>query len=189
MLALSHVPVEWQSVPAVVLHRLQGKGLSDMEKMYQTAYQEWSNGKPLVAGQLLFEDMERENVPEWCFAVLTLATKWIQPTNPVKRLLALRSSRWRWRKSRCLFHVIRDQTLQLEATTEQTVGQRLTLSLCYLAENVAKTVFNSLDTEDAFDEDSGWWIVVCLRHCVDCVGKQEFLDQAEKLLFGVHEPR
>ena len=154
-----------------------------MDELHQTAYQEWSNGKPLVAGRLLFEDLEKANVPDWCFAILELVTRWIQPTSPVKRLLGLRGNRRRWHKSRCLFNVIRDQTLELEGIARPNESQRLTLSLCCLAECVAKTVFNSLGTEDSFDEDSGWWIVVCLRDCVDIVGKREFLDQTEKLLF------
>ena len=38
--------------------------------------------------------------------------------------------------------------------------------LC-LAELVSKVAYNATNPPDEFDEDSGWWIVVCLREFID----------------------
>ncbi|MFZ5832955.1 MAG: hypothetical protein ACOY3P_22950, partial [Planctomycetota bacterium] len=62
--------------------------------------------------------------------------------------------------------------------------QERMLSQCYLAENVARVIYNSTGPIDPFDEDSGWWVIPCLKDCVDRVGDPEFEAQARLLLFG-----
>jgi hypothetical protein len=43
-----------------------------------------------------------------------------------------------------------------------------------LAENVAKVLYNATDPRDEFDEDSGWWIVSCLKDILDVLKDDEF---------------
>ena len=63
--------------------------------------------------------------------------------------------------------------LRLENIDARSYGQELELCQLYLAENVAKVLYNATNPVDPFDEDSGWWTVSCLKDYLDCVGNAE----------------
>jgi hypothetical protein len=165
--------------------------MNDLNVILENAHNKWRAAEPLVAGRILFESIPTENVSEWSLTILKLAMKWIPPPSAVKRLARI-DNRWRFfgATPRQHFDSIRKVTLRLESLDDQSQSQVCASNLCYLAENVAKTLANAMrrDRELEFDDDSGWWIVSCLYDCAKSVGNQQFFDECEQLLFGQINP-
>lgn len=55
-------------------------------------------------------------------------------------------------------------------------AEKLFLAQLCLAENVAKVVYNATNPPDPFDEDSGWWIAVCLKEILDLLSDGEYAE-------------
>ncbi len=150
----------------------------------------WKKGSFLEAGRLLFEGLPKDEQPHWAAAILDLSVKWLDVrTCAVWELQRVARKRRRWRGAHQAFGMIRKATLRLEERKTRTQIQERILCQCYVAENVAKVIYNAADPMDPFDEDAGWWIVSCLKSCIDCVGKSEFEEEATSLLFGEVQPR
>lgn len=158
-----------------------------MNASLRDARARWRAGEALEAGRLLIETMPDENIVNWSLKILHLGVTWIPAPTAVTRLAEQKRQLGLFRVTpRQHFETIRRLTLKYEASKIRTKTESSILSLCYLAENVAKVLCNSSKTDDEleFDEDSGWWIVRCLYDCAQSVGSNEFFDECEQLLFG-----
>lgn len=152
----------------------------------------WRSGKPLEAGRLIFERLASEARPKWAARVLKLAVDKSGIKHPLfEQVLRTADERSMWAKGHRLFSEVRDSTLELD-NVKRTQGlseeQRILHTLFVLAELVAKVTYNATDPPDEFDEDSGWWIAVCLRRFVDSMGRDdEFAVAAWSALSGERE--
>lgn len=141
-------------------------------------------GDHLEAGRLLFESLPKEDQPEWGAAILDLTKQWLDVRMcDVWYLQYIAKKRRRWSAAHPVFFSIRGTTLRLERRRQRTPVQERILCQCYVAENVAKVIYNAADPMDPFDEDAGWWIVPCVKACIDCLGNPEFEKAATSLLF------
>jgi len=97
---------------------------------------------------------------------------------PIDHLLEIADRPTEWGNAHRVFSLLRKSTLDLERLQNRTPEQEIVIHNLYLAENVAKVIYNSTDPPDEFDEDSGWWVVACLRGIVDWWNDEEFSEEA-----------
>lgn len=133
------------------------------------AKKQWFEGDSLEAGRLLFERIPPGKRAAWACRLLEMAVRAVGMSSHLyDELIALPQPEWINAKE--CFERIRNQTLALESSTYSWRPSSIELSLSYIAECVAKVVYNECETDDEFDEDSGWWIVRCLADLADSSG-------------------
>ena len=134
----------------------------------ERASEHWRDGQPLEAGRLLYEQLSPQARAKWASRILQLV---IQRSglqvSAIEHIIRIANDTTKWSEAHRAFSKLRKSTFDLESLYSQSVKQELLLHHLYLAENVAKVIYNSTDPMDEFDEDSGWWVVVCLRGLVD----------------------
>ncbi len=92
-------------------------------------------------------------------AILDLCRSYCRPVPEVEALAAALRDPDRWKNGHTLFDAIRQLTLAEEKRpTDRAYG-----NLLFVAENVAKTVYNATDPRDPFDEDAVLWVAPCAR--------------------------
>ncbi len=137
----------------------------------QEAAELWTNGKPLEAGRLIYENLAVEGRPKWAARIL----KMIQGRSGIQSsqmdyLIDIANNKHLWKEGHRVFNSIRDSTMQLDElrrTCGLSADEKLLNSVLSFAEIVAKVIYNANNPPDEFDEDSGWWIAACLRGFVD----------------------
>ena len=130
------------------------------------ARKQWFEGDSLEAGRLLFERIPLGKRAAWACRLLERAVRAVGMSSHLyDELIALPQPEWI--KAKGCFERIRNQTLALESNSYSWRPPSIELILSYIAENVAKVVYNECETDDEFDEDSGWWVVRCLADLVD----------------------
>jgi len=148
----------------------------------------WDNGQPLEAGRIIFENLAAEKRPKWAARLLDVVVEWSgSQVAPIEQLRNIAMDRQKWQFAHKAFSIIRDATLELERERNRSNDQAFLLSQLYLAENVAKVIYNATNPPDEFDEDSGCWIARCLRDCVDRTHNDEFAKAAWIALCTVPE--
>jgi len=146
----------------------------------------WKTGDHLESGRVLFENLPKDEQVTWAVAILDFTTEWLDVWMcGIWELKRVARKRRRWRAAHQAFTKIRGTTLRLERRKTLTPVQERMLCQCFVAENVAKVIYNATDPIDPFDEDSGWWIVPCLKSCIDCLAMPEFDEAVTSMLFGV----
>jgi hypothetical protein len=124
----------------------------------------WKGGDYLNAGKALFTRVPAPKRGEWACRVLRDAAPAGRFAVPaVQELLDLCENPQPGHSAKAVFSSIRASTLKLERLSSRTREQDVLLDYLYLAENVAKVVYNATQPHNPFDEDAGWWITVCLR--------------------------
>jgi len=78
-------------------------------------------------------------------------------------------------------------TLKLEKAHFRSRSEKLLLPHLLLAELVAKVTYNATNPDDEFDEDSGWWIAVCLKDILDSVSDSAFSEKMWQVLCNESE--
>lgn len=154
----------------------------------ERASEYWNEGQPLEAGRLIFDNLPTKVRPEWASKILrlVLGRSGIQ-TPEIEYVLHIADHATEWRNAHDAFSALRQSTLNLERLQARSLEQGLVLYHLYLAENVAKVIYNSIDPPDEFDEDSGWWVVACLRGLVDWWSDEKFSEAAWSALCFGHE--
>jgi hypothetical protein len=148
----------------------------------------WNGGQPLEAGRLIFDNLPKMARPEWASRILRLVLGKSRIQIPeIDYVLEIADHTTEWRNAHGAFSALRRSTLHLERLQTRSHDQDLILYHLYLAENVAKVIYNAVDPPDEFDEDSGWWVVVCLRSLVDCWSDEKFSEAAWFALCCGHE--
>jgi hypothetical protein len=143
------------------------------------AARSWQQGEPLVAGRLIFENLPNDLRVAWASDILKLALRRGGVRfAPIDDVLRIAQKPLRWKDGHRAFDKLRRSTLALEGGHARSDEDRVILHQLYLAENVANVIYNATDPRDAFDEDSGWWVVACLRDLVDFWKDDEFAGAA-----------
>lgn len=146
-----------------------------MNNDISNARDHWQQGSALEAGRLIFDSLPIERHPGWATAILVAILDRTQITcDAVQRLLEVAKSPTDWGKAHQVFDQLRRVTIMMERSTKRDYRQNLLLKVLYLAELVAKVIYNSTNPEDEFDEDSGWWIAPCLQDVLDFVNDDSF---------------
>jgi hypothetical protein len=91
-----------------------------------------------------------------------------------------------WSTAHRIFSALRKETLMLEACRWRSNRQEALLRELYLAENVAKVLYNATNPLDEFDVDAGWWVAVCLKSLVDLWADEAFSQAAWSALSASH---
>ncbi|WP_162656003.1 hypothetical protein [Tuwongella immobilis] len=139
----------------------------------QNVLSRWESGTPMQAGEELFKSLEANVRPLWAAGILSLVynrSRFQQPV--IDEAIQIARTPSLWAEGHRLFDRIRSLTLRLDGDDDLGLSGDSKLLLGHvvsLAELVAKVTYNASDPADPFDEDSGWWIVECLRGFVDHV--------------------
>lgn len=145
----------------------------------EQAGEHWRQGLALEAGRIIFENLHAHLRPKWASTILHLVlSKSGISFAPIESLLDIVDQPSEWANAKCAFSLLRESTLELERMQTRSLEQEMLLRHLYLAENVSKVIYNSTHPPDEFDEDSGWWIAVCLKSLVDWWNDDEFADAA-----------
>lgn len=167
--------------------------MQNNDKYYlQLAAQYWRSGQALEAGKLLFENVPSERRPQWAANILRFVLRKSEIHWAVfRQVLDTAEHQASWINGHRVFSRVRDSALALDNLGELyglTRRQQLQAEVLGLAELVAKVTYNATDPPDPFDEDTGWWIAVCLRGLADDVWTDvEFSQAAWTLLCSGRE--
>jgi hypothetical protein len=149
----------------------------------------WVSGKPLEAGRLIFERLPPDVRPHWAAGILKCVRGKSAPRcAAIEIVLEIAEHPKEWGSGHAAFSNVRRKTLKYERLRRISPEQRLLLSQLYLAENVAKVIYNATAPDDSFDEDSGWWVATCLKDFEDLVSDRDFSREARQvLLWGLSD--
>ena len=135
----------------------------------------WQSGQALEAGQLIFENVKTEVRPTWATAILQSVVHRTGTSLPsIDAILRIAHEPTEWSKAHEGFSALRRAALKFQELQGRSREQELVLSLLFLAEAVAKVVYNATNPPDPFDEDSGWWIVANLKEVLDLMADDQF---------------
>jgi hypothetical protein len=135
----------------------------------------WRIGQPLEAGRLIFENLPTEIRPRWAASILkSVVERTGVKSPPIEHILHLADRPSEWKDAHKAFSEARDLTLKLDKLTPRSAEQALLLQHMGLAELVAKVIYNATNPPDEFDEDSGWWVAVCLKSILDLLDDDDF---------------
>jgi hypothetical protein len=128
----------------------------------------WQCGHALEAGRLVFGAVPRAERPQWAAGILRFAISSNGGTpTAIRPVLRIADNPQHWHEAKSVFSALRSTVLDLERRPTRSVQQELLLCQLYLAENVAKVIYNATRPLDEFDEDSGDWVVACLKSVLD----------------------
>lgn len=135
----------------------------------------WVNGQSLEAGKLIFAMVPIDFRPHWAARILRLVLERTGfKSQPIERIISIVDCPNDWNKAHDAFSALRKATMDLEQLRVLSPRHVLQLKQLLLAELVAKVTYNSTNPLDEFDEDSGWWIALCLKDILDTVNDEEF---------------
>ena len=136
----------------------------------------WEEGRPLESGKLIFENIVPKLRPFWAANILSLLAERGQiKSEVVEPIIQIAARPSDWHKAHDAFTKVRETALHIvQIGLQQSVEQKLFYELLLLAEYVAKVVYNASNPDDEFDEDSGWWIAVCLKDILNLICDDDF---------------
>jgi len=156
---------------------------TDQDSILKRAYDLWMSDQALEVGKIIYERLPDEIRPIWAATVLEFALPFVTMRPEMERLLEMVKNKEQRKDAHKLFEVIRSLTLCEERSKAPRSRQAtIDFSALYLAENVAKIVYNASNPDDPFDHDTGWWIPVCLSHLIQKIGNGELMEQAWVML-------
>ena len=136
----------------------------------EPSYERWLAGDAVAVGRDLFEPLTPGQRVERGAAVLRICVSRVPAPPEVAHILTLANDRDRWREAHDAFSSVRGLTLG-EARRPTSAAHS---ALLYVAENVAKTVYNASGAPAPFDNDSPWWIASCARSLATALGDPHF---------------
>jgi hypothetical protein len=135
----------------------------------------WNDGQALEAGKLIFESLPSEIRTQWADNILRAVVERTGiKSDVIERVSSIAACPDDWGKAHDAFSAVRDKVLKLEGPAALNPQQDLLLRHLLLAELVAKVTYNATNPPDEFDEDSGWWIALCLKDILDLVDDKAF---------------
>ena len=148
---------------------------SDRYLIFEEAKRHWQSGRALDAGRLLFESLEPDARSKLAATILILVTNRTKVRFPaIVSLLGIANDSTKWTEAHRAFSKIREATLELERAQIRSRDEEFLLTQLYLAENVAKVIYNATNPLDPFDEDSASWVIACLKCVLDLLHDDAF---------------
>jgi hypothetical protein len=147
------------------------------EKLYKRR----STGDALAVGQDIFSSLSPTQQVARAGAVLEACAAWVHGPKPVAQVIELAKNPSRWREGHDAHSAVRDLTLAEERASTSKAYE----ALLFVAENVAKTIFNASGQSAPFDKDAPWWISSCARTLVVEVGERSCEEDVWEALIGV----
>jgi hypothetical protein len=142
---------------------------------FKKAKEYWQSNQPLKVGELIFENLSIDIRPRWALTILESIVKRTKIKSvPIEHIIEIAKQPEKWKEAHGAFDKLRESTLKLEKLKVRSIEQDLLLCHVLLAENVAKVIYNSTNPPDEFDEDSGWWIVPCVKDIIDVLNDDAF---------------
>lgn len=133
----------------------------------EISYQSWKEGDSLSVGESIWRSLSKPKRVEWAKRILaTIAGGCSISCDPLERLLVLEDSKDQLGTAKLIFSSLRKKLLEIEAIPHPSKLDELFLCVLYVAENVAKVLYNESEPFDSFDDDVGPWVVKCARDCV-----------------------
>lgn len=146
----------------------------------------WQSGEALQVGHSIFDAVAEQSRPAWAARVLRVALSQApEHAADVAAVLAVADDPRRWAEGHAVFSSVRREVLKLDERGRTAGWTPATLTRAHLlaiAELVAKVTYNATSPRDEFDEDSGWWVAVCLRNLVEHVRDASFERDAWRAL-------
>lgn len=144
----------------------------------EAAKHRWQAGEALEAGRAIFGMVPVPSRPGWAAGVLrAVVVAAPEHAAEIAPVLAVADEPGRWREGHTVFEQVRRLVLKLDEDARRVGWTPKSLSHAHLlaiAELVAKVTYNATDPHDEFDEDSGWWLAVCVRNFVEHYGDAGF---------------
>lgn len=139
------------------------------------AFASLNDGDPIEAGRAIFESIKKQDQPVWAANVLQMVVDRTGVKSvAIENILRCAKNPRDWKDGHKAFSLARDETLKLEKSGDLSSEQKLLLCTLLLAELVAKVTYNAIDPVDEFDEDSGWWVAVCLKDILQLIEDDKF---------------
>jgi hypothetical protein len=135
------------------------------------AAEHWAKSESLEAGKLIYQNLPSNARPRWAARILKLVLdrSGIQ-SSLFSQVLTAADHEEMWKSGHKVFDTLRHTTLRLDELSRSrglAKDEELLALVVSLAELVAKVIYNAANPPDEFDEDSGWWIAVCLKGFID----------------------
>lgn len=141
----------------------------------KSAEENWQNNNALEAGRIIFELVPPKDRPTWASHILRIAIeKSGVPFSAGDYVNRIANDTTAWKSAHSVFGQIRRSTLELENIKTRSHDEDVLLRLHLIAELVAKVTYNATNPVDAFDEDSGWWLVSCAKELGDFLRDNHF---------------
>jgi hypothetical protein len=146
------------------------------------AYDFWSQGQGLDAGQLLFEHIAPEHRPGWGANALAFALPLFPPDSDIEAVLEFakhpeawgRGDAGAWHAAHALVGAVNRFPYIRPEPAEQMIYT--------LAAMVGKVVYNAKAYPTPFDYDAGWDVVATLKRIVEHRNDPVLVDQAWQVL-------
>lgn len=111
-------------------------------------------------GRILLEPLSAGERVRRAAAVLHVCREQCSRVAEIDHVLEIAHDATRWREGHRAFDAVR--RLTLEAERRRSIGTYV--SLLFVAEITAKTVYNASEPPDPFDDDAPWWLAPIARH-------------------------
>ena len=135
----------------------------------QPSYEDWIAGEAALVGRRLMEPLTPAVQVARAIAVLDLCRSHWSPVPAIERVALVGRNRAKWHEGHDAFDDVRMLTLLEERLRTSDVYR----SLLYVAEIVAKIVYNASNSPAPFDENSPRWLPRNARDFVKSLGEPE----------------
>ena len=120
---------------------------------------DWLTGDAVAIGRHLLAHLPPAAQVARACAVLAVCRAELPAVAEVEHVAALGAEPARWREAHAAFSAVRTQTL----AEEHARADEPRRMLLYVAEIVAKTIYNASGAPAPFDDDSAWWLARTAR--------------------------
>ena len=136
----------------------------------------------LRVGAIVYAMVPNGDRPSWAAGILSKCCEKVgEVPTAVQVIPKLAVSSLLWSQAHSAFGKVRQMTLVAER--EPTDMRRK--ALLYVAENAAKVIYNATGSQDAFDRDSGAWLVRCSKEFADLVEDESFTTELWRVISDV----
>src|SRR5262249_42468352 len=120
-------------------------------------HEHWASGQARRAGWAIYQAIPGRLRPGWAADILELSCSRLAAVpDPVRAVAEIGRDPQRWPEAYAAFSAVRKLTLAEERSHAGGVVYELVL---FVAENVAKVVYNASGEPAPFDYDCGYWLV------------------------------
>jgi hypothetical protein len=128
----------------------------------------WNEAAAMAAGRAVYEALPAGGRPAWAARLLRLClTRLDDPPQAVLHVADLAKDERRWSEAHDAFQAVRQLTLRAERWPRRKPSKLI----LYVAENVAKIVYNASGSPAPFDHSAGWRLLGNVRDFLDTLDR------------------